>query len=110
MSIRQFLELSIFIHQICLSETKKPKRRTMGGGRKHTLKDAEAKTLFLLFYLKVYPTYDFASILYLVDRSQICRWVKQLLPILKIALGCSLSFPKRKISSMQEFQEAFPDI
>lgn len=110
MSIQQFLELSMCIHTICLSQKKKPKCRMMGGGRKHTLKDAEAKTLFLLFYLKVYPTYDFASIIYLVDRSQICRWVKQLLPILEMALGRSLSFPKRKISSIAEFKEAFPDI
>jgi hypothetical protein len=110
MSIRQFLDLVIFMHQAHLSKPQKVRQRMVGGGRKHSLKEWEEKTFFILFYLKVYPTYDFASILCLVDKSQICRWVKELLPILEKALGYSLSLPKRKISSMQEFQEAFPDI
>jgi len=110
MSIRQFFELSIFIHQELLSKKKKIMKRALGGGRSHTLKNSEEKTFFILFYLKVYPTYDFASILSLVDKSQICRWVKLLLPILERALGCSGSFPKRKISSIAEFQETFPEI
>ena len=48
----------------------------------------------ILFYLKVYPTYDFASILWIVDKSQICRWVKSLLPVLEIGLGRSNSLPR----------------
>lgn len=36
MSIRQFFELSIFIHQELLSKKKKTIKRTSGGGRNHT--------------------------------------------------------------------------
>ncbi len=107
-SIRQFFELSIFIHQELLS--KKNIKRSSEGGRNHTLKNIEEKIFFILFYLKVYPTYDSASILCLVDKSQICKWVKSLLPVLEIGLGRSNSLPKRKISSITEFKEASPKI
>ena len=110
MSIRQFIELSFVVHQILLSKPNKVKVRRAGGGRNHSLRNTEEKTFFILFYLKVYPTCDFASILCLVDKSQICRWVKILLPVLEQALGRTLSLPKRKISTITEFQEAFPDI
>ncbi len=46
-----------------------------GAGRKHTLPSAKEKLFFILFYLKCYPTYDVAGLMFDVDRSQACRWV-----------------------------------
>lgn len=111
MSVRQFRELCMifkraFMHKNC----QKPRKRCVGGGRKNTLRTIEEKVFFILFYLKIYPTYDLAALFCLVDRSQTCRWVKKLLPILEQTLGYSISLPKRKICSIAEFQELFPEI
>ena len=39
------------------------------------------KLFYILFYLKCYPTYDLASILFDFDRAQAYRWVHRLQPI-----------------------------
>ena len=89
---------------------KKNRKRVVGGGRKGILYGVEEKVFFILFYLKVYPTYDLASMLFQADRSQPCRWVKVYFPILEAALGRTLSLPKRKVSSMEEFQDVFRNV
>lgn len=110
MSRRQFQELCLFFEQELLAQARaKPRKRTVGGGRKGVLKTTERKVFFILFYLKIYPTYDFASILFFVHRMQPCRWVHSLLPILEKALKKSIDLPTRRISSFKEFQEAFPE-
>lgn len=111
MSRRQLQELCVIFEKAFNDESYQTIRvRRPGGGRKNTLLSIKEKVFFLLFYLKVYPTYDLMGVLCLVDRSQICRWVKKLLPLLEKALGYSISLPKRKITSLQEFQETFPEI
>lgn len=106
--IRQFTELTIFFEQALFHASNKKQRvRCSGGGRKGILRKVEEKVFFILFYLKVYPTYDLAAMFFQADRSQPCRWVKVFFPILEKALGRSLSLPKRKISSMEEFREVF---
>lgn len=110
-SVRQFNELTLFFQQVLIHEAcKRSRKRAFGGGRKGILQGVEEKVFFILFYLKVYPTYDLAAILFQADRSQPCRWVKVLFPILEKALGRGLSLPKRKIGSMQEFREVFQDV
>ncbi|MBC8342778.1 MAG: transposase [Bacteroidetes bacterium] len=110
-SIRQFTELGLFFHEVLISKAnKKNRKRVVGGGRKGILRGVEEKVFFILFYLKVYPTYDLASMLFQADRSQPCRWVKLYFPILEAALGRTLSLPKRKVSSMEEFQEVFRNV
>lgn len=111
MSVRQFRELCVIFKQAFMHKSyQKPRKRCLGGGRKNTLRTIEEKVFFILFYLKIYPTYDLAALFCLVDRSQTCRWVKKLLPILEQTLGYSISLPKRRICSTSEFQELFPDI
>ena len=110
-SIRQFTELSLFFREVLLRKAnKKNRKRVVGGGRKGILYGVEEKVFFILFYLKVYPTYDLASMLFQADRSQPCRWVKVYFPILEAALGRTLSLPKRKVSSMEEFQDVFRNV
>ena len=90
---------------------KKPKRqREVGGGRKHTLQSDTEKLFFILFYLKCYPTFDLAGFFFNADRSRSCRWVQDLLPIMKTSLAWEVVLPKRKIRSVQEFMEQFPEI
>jgi len=45
------------------------RKRAVGGGRRHTLKTPTDKLFFILFYLKCYPTFDLAGLLYGVDRA-----------------------------------------
>jgi hypothetical protein len=88
----------------------RPRQRATGAGRKPTLATVEAKLFFILFYFKVYPTFDLAGLLFELDRSQANRWMHRLQPILEAALGEKLALPKRKLTSLDEFVEAFPEV
>lgn len=89
---------------------KKKRRRAIGGGRIGALNGAKEKLFFILFYLKVYPTYDLAGFFFGTDRCQPCRWVKHLLPILEKVLDRNFVLPKRKISTVEEFLNHFPEV
>jgi hypothetical protein len=67
-------------------------------------------SFFIVFYLKCYPTYDLAAFFFEVNRSQIQRWVKTLLPILQESLAWEVVLPQRKISSVEEFMQRFPGV
>jgi DDE superfamily endonuclease/Helix-turn-helix of DDE superfamily endonuclease len=85
-------------------------KRLPGAGRKHTLRTLRAKLFFLLFYLKCYPTFDVAGILFEVDRSRACRWVGAWLPLLETVLGRAAVLPARQIRSVEEFLQRFPEV
>lgn len=92
------------------SQAKKKRQRAIGGGGKHTLQTPTDKLFFILFYLKCYPTFDLAGLLYGVDRSQAQRWVKALLPVLEKVLGWQAVLPQRRIGSIEEFLQRFPAV
>jgi hypothetical protein len=92
------------------AKAKKQRKRAVGGGRNHTLKTAADKLFFILFYLKCYPTFGLAGLLYDVDRSQAHRWVKTLLPVLDTVLGWQAVLPQRRIGSIEEFIQRFPAV
>jgi hypothetical protein len=75
---------------------KRQYKRLPGAGHKHTLRTLRAKLFFLLFYLKCYPTFDVAGILFEVDRSRACRWVGAWLPLLETVLGQAAVLPARR--------------
>lgn len=89
---------------------KRNRKRKPGAGRKHTLDTPEKKLFFILTYMKCYPTFDLAGFLWNVDRSQVKRWVDELRDKLEKALGKAMSLPERKIRSVKEFFEKFPQI
>jgi hypothetical protein len=89
-------------------EKRKGRKRAVGGGRKGEVPSGMAKAALVLFYLKVYPTFDLLSAISGIDRSGCCRWVHLLMPLLEEALKQKLMLPKRKIRTMAEFREAFP--
>jgi len=88
----------------------RPRERSIGGGRKGVIGSIEDKLLFILFYIKAYPTFDVASFIFGADRTRCCQWVIRLLPILEKTLGRVTEFPKRKLRSIEEFLEAFPEV
>ena len=68
------------------------------------------KLVFILMYLKTYPTFDVMGFLTGRQRSKCQYSVANLLPVLEMALGKHLVLPKRKISSPEEFFKLFPEI
>ena len=88
---------------------KEQRKRKIGGGRRGDLPTQLHKLVFILIYLKVYPTFDVMAFLTNRQRSKCHRSVMQFLPVLEMALGRHLALPKRKITSVEEFLQAFPE-
>lgn len=89
---------------------RRPKRkRAVGAGQKGSFKTAEEKLAFILMYVKIYPTFDVMGCLTGTERTRSCRNAHFLLGVLEEALGRKLVLPERKIRSMEEFFEKFPE-
>ena len=87
-----------------------PKRqRAIGGGKRGVLKTTEDKLVFILLFMKAYPTFDVLSAIFNLDRGPACRRVHQLLPVLEATLGRKIVLPERKITSIEEFYQKFPE-
>jgi hypothetical protein len=84
------------------------RQRQPGGGGKYRLGPVEAKLFFILMYVKCYPTFDVASVLYQVHRSRPHRWVQTWLPVLEQALGYEVVLPERRIDQVESFFTRFP--
>lgn len=111
MGRKEFSELLIKFRPIEKRiQYKRDRKRKSGAGRPHTLETAEQKLFYILFYMKCYPTYDVASLVFDVDRSQTKRWVDCLRKKLEKALDKALVLPARKIKSLEEFLERFPAV
>ena len=92
------------------SQQRKLRKRAVGGGRQGVIKDTKSKLLFILMYVKVYPTYDLAGALFGVVASCPHEWSNKYLPILEEALGRHCVLPARKISSVKEFKRLYPGV
>ena len=85
------------------------RERKPGGGKKGFLRTSSEKLFFILLYYKCYPTYDVMSFLYACDRSAACRRQQHLSALLEKTLKRKLVLPKRRIRSVEEFLNAFPE-
>ena len=97
-------------YQQSLIKPEVKRKRAPGGGRKATLKTMADKLFYILLYCKCYPTFDLMDVLFEFDRSCAWDWVHGLLPILEQALGHKRALPERKLRSLEEFLERFPDV
>ena len=88
----------------------KKRKRAEGGGRKGYLRSEKEKLIYILMYIKIYPTYDVLSALIGLNRSECCRWVHRLLPLLEESLGYQVVLPKRQITSLADFEKQCPGI
>lgn len=84
--------------------------RKMGGGKKGVLKTMEDKLFAVLLYLKTYPTFDVLGFLTDRERTRACRSTHFLLKVLERTLGKNIVLPERKITSVEEFFEKFPEV
>src|SRR5688500_3518056 len=111
MKVKEFLLLASSFKKILYEDLRQRNRqRPVGTGRKGALKGGESKLFYILFYLKVYPTYNLAGFIFGVDGSRCFRWTYRLLPLLEKALGHRLVLPKRQIRSVDEFMVLCPEV
>lgn len=83
--------------------------RQIGAGRKGALPTTLDQLVFILMYLKVYPTFDVLSFVVGHHRSRSHAAVMRLLPVLELSLGRKLVLPERKVTSVEEFYRLFPE-
>jgi hypothetical protein len=104
-----FNKLLVSFRQILQEEAESKKRkRAYGGGSNGNIKDPRKKLFFILWYLKVYPTFDVAAFVFGSSKSRTQAWAHKILPILEKTLDRKLVLPKRRIGSVEEFLELFP--
>lgn len=112
-SIEEFSKLLLTFSQ-CLKEHRmklRPHRkRAMGGGRKGDLPTDEDKLVYILLYLKLYPTYDALAVLANHYRSKCGDSVQLLLPVLEMTLGRKLVLPKRGGNSLEKIFQQHPEL
>jgi len=105
-----FEDLLSSFSQILREEAeKKDRKRAYGGGSNGNIKDPRKKLFFILWYLKVYPTFDVAAYVFGSSKSRTQAWAHKILPILEKTLGRKLVLPKRRIGSVEEFFALFPE-
>lgn len=111
LSHQEFTDLIPVFGEAYLDEQRrKPNRqRKVGGGKKGKLPTMESKLFFILFYVKSYPTFDVLGFMTDRDRGKCCRSAHLSLKALKKALGREIVLPERKIHSVEEFLEKFPE-
>ncbi len=91
-------------------QIKKKRKRAIGGGRIGNIKRVEQKLFYALFYLKVYPTFDVAAFMFNSSKTRTHVWKDAVMPLLEKTLGRKLVLPKRKISTLKEFKQFFPEV
>lgn len=86
------------------------RQRQPGGGQKGKLPTIREKLIFVLYYLKVYPTFDVFGAQFGMARSKACENLHFLYPILGQALLNLGVLPHRKFESVAEFRAACQNI
>jgi len=106
---QEFESLLVTFEQVLLEHLENKKRkRAVGGGRIGRIKPARNKLFFILWYLKVYPTFDVAAYVFSSSKTKTQVWAHDILPLLEKTLGRKVVLPKRRISTPEEFFAAFP--
>lgn len=98
------------LRQEAYEVNKATRQRQPGGGQKGKLKTMELKLFFILYYWKVYPTYDVLGFQFGLDRSKACTNVQALWPVLERTLKTLEVLPARAFSSVDELRAAFRDV
>lgn len=108
---QQLLPVFITSYQELQQETyeteKATRQRQSGGGQKGKLPTMELKLFFILYYWKVYPTYDVLGFQFGLDRSKAYTNVQALWPVLERTLEKLEVLPVRSFSRVEDLQAAF---
>ena len=87
-----------------------PRERRPGGGRPPTLVSIDAKLLFMLVYIKLYPRQAVVGFLFGFSQSQANEWLHILTPILRDALDRARLLPERDGSRLAEVLAATEEL
>lgn len=88
----------------------RPRKRKAGGGRKGLLVSPQQKLLFILYYLKTYPTFDVLAATFGLSRSKACERVHQLAKALERTLRTQGVLPARTVDTLAQMQAVFADV
>lgn len=88
----------------------RPRKRKAGGGRKGVLASPQQKLLFILYYLKTYPTFDVLAATFGLPRSKACEHAHRLAKALERTLRAQGVLPARAIESLAQMQQVFADV
>lgn len=86
------------------------RQRQPGAGPKGKLPTMRLKLVFILYYWKVYPTYDVLGCQFGLDRSKACTNVQALWPVLERTLATLGVLPARTFSSVEALHAACGEI
>ena len=86
------------------------RQRQPGAGQKGKLPTMRLKLVFILYYWRVYPTYDVLGCQFGLDRSKACTNVQALWPVLERTLKTLGVLPARSFSSVEELHAAFGEV
>jgi hypothetical protein len=109
LSLKQFCILFTLFEKLLnlqQEENKKDKIKP-NNGKEGALKKAPEKLLFVLFYLKCYPSYDQFGFTFDMSGSSAHTWLFKLMPIFIKTLTHFNIFPKTKFNTPAEIKETF---
>ena len=87
-----------------------PRQRWRGGERKGMLATPKQKHLFILYYLKVYPTFDVLAATFGLPRSKACEHAHRLASAPERTLRTRGVLPTRAINSLAQMQAVFAEV
>jgi len=93
-----------------LNKNNPNRKRKIGGGRKKELSTLEDQLLLILVWSRLYPSYLFLEYLFGIDETTVCRTIQEIIPILQSKFVLPERRKGKKITSIEEFKEIFPDI
>ncbi|WP_239124671.1 transposase family protein [Leptolyngbya sp. CCY15150] len=80
---------------------RKDRQRAIGAGRKAHLSNLEDKLLFILMYVRLYPTQDVQGFLFGMSQAQANQWIHRLTRVLNQALGYEQQLPEREPANLE---------
>ena len=86
------------------------RKRKRGGGRKSRLATVQEKLLFVLYYLKNYPTFDVLSAVFGMSRSKAYENLHKLIPVLNETLILIGVMPRRRFENADNMRKFLGDI
>lgn len=112
LSYHEFTDLvPVFEKALIELKMSDPRRiRRVGAGVKGHLPTATDKLFFTLFYYKTYPTFDVLGFWFNKSSGRSCEAIHLFTKAVEKALGNTMVLPIRKVSTVEEFMEAFPGV
>lgn len=89
---------------------RKDRQRAMGAGRKAHLSDLEDKLLFILVYVRLYPTQEVQGFLFGMSQAQANQWIHRLTRVLNQALGYEQQLPEREPANLETLLSRCPSL